>query len=107
MTTKPAAKAYRFVGRHLDNLHDGRTLEPFATVHLTPSDLEHPENQRLFDEKLLQELDVPEPAPRPKKRRGNEEPEPAMPSETAAEGPVEDAATAEPEASEPTTEEKT
>lgn len=59
--TKQAGTAYRFVGAHLDNLHDGRPLEPFATVHLDQSEIEDPGNSRLFDEGLLQELAVAEP----------------------------------------------
>lgn len=58
MTSKPAeTPSYRFVGSHLDNLHDGRPLEPGAILRLTQSEIDHPENSRLFDERLLQELE--------------------------------------------------
>lgn len=67
--TKQAGTAYRFIGAHLDNLHDGRPLEPFAIIHLTQPEVEDPGNSRLFDENLLQELAVPEPAAKPRGRK--------------------------------------
>jgi hypothetical protein len=48
--TKTATTRYRFVGQHVDDLHDGRTLEPGAFVNLTAAELEQPHNLRLIEE---------------------------------------------------------
>lgn len=48
-----AKNEYRFVGSHVDDLADGRTLEPGGFVTLSETDLEAPHNQRLLDEGLL------------------------------------------------------
>jgi hypothetical protein len=48
-----AAKRYRYVGAHLDDLHDGRIIEPGAYVTLTDEEADHPHNQHRFDDGLL------------------------------------------------------
>ena len=47
---------HKFVGTHLDDLHDGRILEPGKTVRLDQRAVEHPHNQRLIAEGKLIEL---------------------------------------------------
>lgn len=58
--TKTATTRYRFVGQHVDDLHDGRVLEPGAFVNLTAADLEQPHNARLVEEGLLVDADKKE-----------------------------------------------
>lgn len=48
--TKPS---YRYVGTHVDDLHDGRTLQPGGFYSLSPDEAAHPHNARLIDEGLL------------------------------------------------------
>lgn len=51
--SRQSAGSYRFVGGHVDDLDDGRILEPGGTYKLTADQLEHPHNQRLLEEGLL------------------------------------------------------
>lgn len=55
MTARTPQASFKFVGVHLDNLADGRQLEPGMELTLLPAEVEHPENRRLFDEGLLLE----------------------------------------------------
>jgi hypothetical protein len=51
--TKTTASKYRYVGRHIDDLADGRTVEPGQTVALDEAAVADPHNARLIDEGLL------------------------------------------------------
>jgi hypothetical protein len=53
MTAAKGLTAYKFVGRHLDDLADGRVLEPGQVCKLDKTAEEHPHNQRLITEGLL------------------------------------------------------
>lgn len=58
--TKPKTETaepveFKFVGPHLDNLADGRLLEPGRFYKLDPDQVDHPANARLIAEGLLLE----------------------------------------------------
>lgn len=48
---------FRYVGRHVDDLHDGRPLEPGSYVTLTADQADHPHNQSRIQAGLL--IDAP------------------------------------------------
>lgn len=45
--------AFKYVGQHLDDLHDGRGVEPGQTVELDQEAQESPHNMRLVADGLL------------------------------------------------------
>lgn len=47
---------YRFVGTHTEDLADGSSVEPGATVELSKDGAKEPHNKRLLDAGLLVEL---------------------------------------------------
>lgn len=54
MTVKSHKKdEYRFVGRHIDDLADGRTLEPGGFYHLNADQAALPHNKQRIDAGLL------------------------------------------------------
>lgn len=57
--TATAKTKYRFVGQHLDDLADGRILEPGEAYTLTPDEIEDPHNQQRISDGLLLELPAP------------------------------------------------
>lgn len=57
MTTSKTS--FRFVGRHVDDLADGRSLEPGQFVELTQAELDDPHNQQRISEGLLIEVEKP------------------------------------------------
>lgn len=58
---------YRFTGTHVDNLDDGRVLEPLAKVGLTADEAKGPHAARMIGEGLLVEIQKP-----PTKKEGSE-----------------------------------
>lgn len=56
MTTAATKTRFRFVGSHLDDLADGRTLEPHEIITLTVEEQADPHNKQRIDAGLLQEL---------------------------------------------------
>lgn len=52
MTTASKTK-YRFVGPHVDDLHDGRLLEPGGFYTLTPDEAGQPHNALRIEAGLL------------------------------------------------------
>jgi len=57
MTTSKTS--FRFVGRHIDDLADGRTIEPGQFVDLTQAEIDDPHNAQRISEGLLVEVDKP------------------------------------------------
>lgn len=54
--TTPAPKRYRFVGPHLDDLADGRILEPGGFYRLTQTEASEPHNQQRITDGHLVEM---------------------------------------------------
>lgn len=54
--TTTAKTTFRFVGQHLDDLADGRILEPGATYNLDKEATEDPHNAQRITEGLLVEV---------------------------------------------------
>jgi hypothetical protein len=50
---------YRFTGGHVDNLDDGRVLEPLAKVSLDADQQKAPHAARMISEGLLLEIQKP------------------------------------------------
>ena len=61
MTTSTKTR-FRFVGRHIDDLADGRILEPGQFVELNDSEIDDPHNQLRISDGLLIEVDKPKTA---------------------------------------------
>lgn len=53
MTTSKKTDEFRFVGTHVDDLADGRQLEPYGLYALTPSEQDDPHNKQRIDAGLL------------------------------------------------------
>jgi hypothetical protein len=53
MTTAATKTRLKFVGRHLDDLADGRVLEPGEIYTLTAAELADPHNQLRIESGLL------------------------------------------------------
>lgn len=53
------SREFKFVGDHVDDLADGRAAVPGETYKLTDDQLAEPHNQRLLDDGLLLEVEVP------------------------------------------------
>jgi hypothetical protein len=57
-TPQKEGEVYKLVGGHLQDLADGRVLEPGQTTTLTSDALADPHNQRLVDAGLLVTADT-------------------------------------------------
>ncbi len=56
MTTRSAGARFKYVGPHIDDLHDGRVLEPGATYELDAAAQADPHNRQRIDAGVLVEL---------------------------------------------------
>jgi len=55
--TDPEVRQFKFIGQHLDDLADGRIIEPGQVVHLGPDEVNHQHNAQRISEGILIEVE--------------------------------------------------